>query len=132
MRTAFTRTSRRPRATAWAGAVFLLATVAGCNTQAIINDGLAAGDPGRVDGPVGPPPVPPAALGIAPTGLPPTATTAVAPVPVMPKMDMDFRDRTFPDGAGPTLPPATRAADLADVPYGNAQLQGPATREGGR
>lgn len=55
------------------------------------------------------------------------ATPAVAPVPVMPKMDADFRDRSFPAGAGPTLPPATSPADLRDVPYAT-----PSIGEGGR
>ena len=111
-------------------ALLLSVAAAGCNTDAIVSDGLASNDPGRIDAAAGPPPVPVASLGIAPTGLPPTATPAVAPDPVMPKMDEDFRARTFPTGTGPTLPPATRAADLRDVPYGDPAFK-PTTRQGG-
>ena len=110
----------------------LALAAAGCNTDAIVADSLAANDPARLDAPAGPPPVAVELLTIAPTGLPATATPAIAPDPVMPKMDADFRDRSFPEGTGSTLPPATRAADLADVPYANPAFGQPATREGGR
>ena len=96
----------------------------GCNTDAIVRDGLSANDPGRADARPGPPPVAIESLAIAPTGLSATATPKVRPDPVLPKMDNDFRARSFPPDAGPTLPPATRAADLDDIPYSKPAFGG--------
>ena len=114
----------RPRSKLLFTATLALAA-GGCNTSGIINDGLAANDPSRLDAPAGTPPVPVASLAIAPTGLPPTATPKVQPDPVMPKMDNDFRTRSLPEGVAPTLPPATRASDLKDIPYGEPSFDNP-------
>ena len=89
--------------------------LAGCETDDIVADTLAAGDPARPDATVGPPPVPPAALGITATPMPPTHTSQIAPDPILPKMDDAWRNRRLPAEAEP-MDPADRPSDQERFP----------------
>ena len=102
----------------------------GCarDVQHVIRDSLAAGDPARVDGPVGAPPVPPEALTITHTGLPPTHTSAVEPDPILPTMDEVYKTRRLPAGAERWTKPATRPADHEGPPEGQYQPDRPPRR----
>lgn len=74
-------------------AVVLPAVLGACGVRGIIRESLATEDPGRADGPVGPPPVDPRALAIAPPSLPPTEVPAIEPEPIHPRMDEGYRKR---------------------------------------
>ena len=89
--------------------------VTGCtDSQLIIDDSLAAGNPAAVGGAVGPPPVEVGMLRIDETPMPPTHVRRVDPQPILPKMDDAFEGRRLPEDFGPG--DVMREADEREVP----------------